>query len=42
MIYSLVEEKNVDEFIESLNQQFQTTIPCTVLNEDQWHYMPVD
>ena len=42
MIYCLIEESDVDDFTESLNQQFQTTIPCTVLSEDQWHYVPVD
>ena len=42
MIYTLIEENEVEGFTESLNQQFQTTIPCTVLSEEQWHYVPVD
>lgn len=42
MIYCLVEEDKLDSFSESLDQQFQTKIPCTVMNEEQWRYVPVN
>lgn len=41
MIYCLIEESDVDYFSEKLEQQFQMKIPCTVLNEEYWHYVPV-
>ena len=42
MIYCLIENEQVDSFSEILEQHFQMSIPCTILNEDQWHYVPVD
>lgn len=42
MIYCLIENEQVDRFSEILEQHFQMNIPCTILNEDQWHYVPVD
>ena len=42
MIYCLVENEQVDNFSEILEQHFQMKIPCTILNDDQWHYVTVD
>lgn len=41
MIYCLIEEERVPQFSEILEQQFQMKLPCTILNQDQWHYVPV-
>lgn len=41
MVYCLIEETNANSFSDMLEQQFQMKIPCTVMNEDQWHYVPV-
>lgn len=41
MLYCFVPEAEVDAFSSMLEQQFQIKIPCTVLKEDHWHYVPV-
>ena len=41
MMYCLIPEEEVLSFSTMLEQQFQMKIPCTVLNEDRWHYIPV-
>lgn len=41
MLYCLVPLDDVDKFLIMLEQQFQTRIPCTVLEEEQWRYIPV-
>lgn len=41
MIYCLIPEKEANDFAPMLEQQFQTKIPCTLMNEEQWHYIPV-
>ena len=41
MMYCLIPEEEVLSFSSMLEQQFQMKIPCTVLTEDRWHYIPV-
>lgn len=41
MVYCLVEDSMTDTFSEMLEQQFQMRIPCTVLSEEHWHYLPI-
>lgn len=42
MIYCLIENDQIKNFTEILEQHFQMNIPCTILNDDQWHYVPID
>lgn len=42
MIYCLIENDQIENFTEILEQHFQMNIPCTILNDDQWHYVPID